>query len=291
MDVCAIADEVRESGSWRLARYVHAISVHITDQQRPLQAGAMVGLRHLMGSGRLAGEPLAFCDRQKIPKLTGRQQPDPLCATPPCSQHMRLPYTAPQHRLIHSILCSTGVVSEAGLITCGCKMCAPVGVSYSASEWEVHAGSRERRPAESIYLTDYGISLRVRGRLSLRHTQSTRWLGIVSSLAQRSSDSGMLAPHTGAVPGAAERRIGHVSHRRPAAAAPGHHLHHLRPRCAGKLCPHRPTCASLTVCGSVQADPTLAQVAPSTELHRLHLLCSGPVDAIGVQIFHTKSIY
>ncbi len=58
------------------------------------------------------------------------------------------------------VLCSAGTVSERGVITCGCEECG-AGVQFSSSEWEVHAGSRERRPAESIYISEHGISLRV----------------------------------------------------------------------------------------------------------------------------------
>lgn len=59
------------------------------------------------------------------------------------------------------VLRSAGTVSERGVITCGCKECGAGAVQFSSSEWEVHAGSRERRPAESIYLSEHGISLRV----------------------------------------------------------------------------------------------------------------------------------
>ena len=58
-----------------------------------------------------------------------------------------------------------GMLTQEGQIACECKQCRPGGVvktpSVSCSEFEEHAGSRERRPAESIYLECIAISLKV----------------------------------------------------------------------------------------------------------------------------------
>lgn len=58
-----------------------------------------------------------------------------------------------------------GTLTQEGQIACECKQCRPGGVvktpSVSCSEFEEHAGSRERRPAESIYLECIAISLKV----------------------------------------------------------------------------------------------------------------------------------
>ena len=57
------------------------------------------------------------------------------------------------------------MLTQEGQIACECKQCRPGGVvktpSVSCSEFEEHAGSRERRPAESIYLECIAISLKV----------------------------------------------------------------------------------------------------------------------------------
>ena len=59
-----------------------------------------------------------------------------------------------------------GTLTYEGQIACECKQCRPGGVvktqSVSCSEFEEHAGSRERRPAESIYLECISTSLKVR---------------------------------------------------------------------------------------------------------------------------------
>ena len=58
-----------------------------------------------------------------------------------------------------------GTLTYEGQIACECKQCRPGGVvktqSVSCSEFEEHAGSRERRPAESIYLECISTSLKV----------------------------------------------------------------------------------------------------------------------------------
>lgn len=56
------------------------------------------------------------------------------------------------------------MVTASGLIACLCADCVGKGAQYSSSEWEAHAGSKERRPAEAIHLTDHGMTLRVRSR-------------------------------------------------------------------------------------------------------------------------------
>lgn len=58
-----------------------------------------------------------------------------------------------------------GNVTQEGQIACHCKQCRANGkvktAGVSCSEFEEHAGSRERRPGESIYLTRLSISLKV----------------------------------------------------------------------------------------------------------------------------------
>lgn len=58
-----------------------------------------------------------------------------------------------------------GTITEEGHIACHCKQCRANGkvrtAGVSCSEFEEHAGSRERRPGESIYLTRLSISLKV----------------------------------------------------------------------------------------------------------------------------------
>lgn len=67
------------------------------------------------------------------------------------------------HLIFQPSCCSNaGTVSDRGMIACSCAKCVKSGAQHSSSEWEVHAGSRERRPAESIYLTELNFSLRVR---------------------------------------------------------------------------------------------------------------------------------
>jgi GNAT superfamily N-acetyltransferase len=54
-----------------------------------------------------------------------------------------------------------GTVTLDGLIDCGCAPCrAAGGGCVSCSDFEEHAGSRERRPGESIFLADAGASLK-----------------------------------------------------------------------------------------------------------------------------------
>ena len=66
--------------------------------------------------------------------------------------------------MVHFHTCA-GTLTQEGQIACECKQCRPGGVvktpSVSCSEFEEHAGSRERRPAESIYLECIAISLKV----------------------------------------------------------------------------------------------------------------------------------
>ncbi len=62
--------------------------------------------------------------------------------------------------LVHLV---AGSITEEGQIACPCKQCrAKKTPGVSCSEFEEHAGSRERRPGESIYLTNLSISLKVR---------------------------------------------------------------------------------------------------------------------------------
>ena len=67
-----------------------------------------------------------------------------------------------------------GTLTQEGQIACECKQCRPGGViktqSISCSEFEEHAGSRERRPAESIYLQCITVSLKVRPSCPAAHT-------------------------------------------------------------------------------------------------------------------------
>ncbi|CAL8466932.1 g6468 [Coccomyxa elongata] len=64
----------------------------------------------------------------------------------------------------HGNLTLTGNVTQEGQIACHCKQCRANGkvktAGVSCSEFEEHAGSRERRPGESIYLTRLSISLK-----------------------------------------------------------------------------------------------------------------------------------
>jgi hypothetical protein len=62
-----------------------------------------------------------------------------------------------------------GVLGADGLVACHCKACragpaGAAGARVSCSDFEEHAGSRERRPAESTFLAALGLSLRVRPR-------------------------------------------------------------------------------------------------------------------------------
>lgn len=52
----------------------------------------------------------------------------------------------------------SGRLSESGMIECGCSSCK--GRQISASEFEVHAGSKDRRPADRIYLAGTDITLK-----------------------------------------------------------------------------------------------------------------------------------
>ncbi|CAK0734199.1 hypothetical protein CVIRNUC_000397 [Coccomyxa viridis] len=64
----------------------------------------------------------------------------------------------------HGPILNKGTLTQEGQIACECKQCRPGGViktqSISCSEFEEHAGSRERRPAESIFLQCITISLK-----------------------------------------------------------------------------------------------------------------------------------
>ena len=60
----------------------------------------------------------------------------------------------------------TGMITQDGQIACNCRACCPGEgkrrvASVSCSEFEEHAGSRERRPGESIYVTAISTSLKV----------------------------------------------------------------------------------------------------------------------------------
>jgi hypothetical protein len=63
-----------------------------------------------------------------------------------------------------------GTIREDGQIACDCKLCRPKGrvkaAGISCSEFEEHAGSRERRPGESIYLTRVSVSLKASSQRS-----------------------------------------------------------------------------------------------------------------------------
>ena len=48
-----------------------------------------------------------------------------------------------------------GRLNEAGSITCHCKQCGGAK-NISASEFEEHSGSKDRRPADGIYLEGAG---------------------------------------------------------------------------------------------------------------------------------------
>jgi Tify domain binding domain len=63
--------------------------------------------------------------------------------------------------MTHPFCADAGTVSDRGMIACSCTKCVKSSIQHSSSEWEVHAGSRERRPAESIFLTKHKFSLRV----------------------------------------------------------------------------------------------------------------------------------
>lgn len=52
-----------------------------------------------------------------------------------------------------------GTVVEHGLIACACKLCK--GKAWSCSSFEAHSGSTAHRPAEFIFLTEFGRSLKV----------------------------------------------------------------------------------------------------------------------------------
>lgn len=126
-----------------------------------------------MASGLLQGKPLAFCDRQKQPKMHGEQSSKSWPRmTAQLSQLLGVIFSCivlpTRHFCSVSSTCQTpscfnaGTVSDRGMIACSCAKCVRSGAQHSSSEWEVHAGSRERRPAESIYLTELNFSLRVR---------------------------------------------------------------------------------------------------------------------------------
>lgn len=63
-----------------------------------------------------------------------------------------------------SLLTSTcwaivGVVTEIGTVLCDCMKCNGAAITFS--EFEIHAGSNNRRPGECIYLTQCSASLKV----------------------------------------------------------------------------------------------------------------------------------
>ncbi len=45
-----------------------------------------------------------------------------------------------------------GKLTDRGTITCYCKQCGAGGKETSASEFEEHSGSKDRRPADGIFL-------------------------------------------------------------------------------------------------------------------------------------------
>lgn len=51
-----------------------------------------------------------------------------------------------------------GTVVEHGLIACACKLCK--GKAWSCSSFEAHSGSTAHRPAEFIFLAEFGRSLK-----------------------------------------------------------------------------------------------------------------------------------
>ena len=46
---------------------------------------------------------------------------------------------------------AAGLINEQGFIACNCPKCG--GRAASCSEFEEHSGSRDRRPADGIFLT------------------------------------------------------------------------------------------------------------------------------------------
>ncbi|KFM25801.1 Nucleosome-remodeling factor subunit BPTF [Auxenochlorella protothecoides] len=53
----------------------------------------------------------------------------------------------------------TGRVDGAGQVVCGCRACAGAAC-VSPSEFEEHSGSRDRRPADGIFLDDFDVSIK-----------------------------------------------------------------------------------------------------------------------------------
>jgi hypothetical protein len=54
-----------------------------------------------------------------------------------------------------------GVVAPGGLVSCECGACRAQGApSMGLSAWEAHACSAARRPAQHVFLTRYGLSLK-----------------------------------------------------------------------------------------------------------------------------------
>ena len=52
-----------------------------------------------------------------------------------------------------------GVITETGSVLCNCDKCHGAPVTFS--EFEIHAGSNNRRPGECIILSECGASLKV----------------------------------------------------------------------------------------------------------------------------------
>ena len=53
-----------------------------------------------------------------------------------------------------------GVVADTGAVLCGCAKCNGAPVTFS--EFEMHAGSNNRRPGECIIIRDCDASLKAR---------------------------------------------------------------------------------------------------------------------------------
>ncbi|KAK9810346.1 hypothetical protein WJX72_009121 [[Myrmecia] bisecta] len=83
-----------------------------------------------------------------------------------------------EFRSRHGDVMLRGSVASDGLIACGCRNCS--GARVSCSDFEEHAGSRERRPGENIFLSSINTSLRdfcmaVNARLGLAQVPKGTW--------------------------------------------------------------------------------------------------------------------
>jgi hypothetical protein len=84
-------------------------------QRLGVQKGATVHLRLMLKTGLLTGQAIRFQTK------AGRVQ-------------------------------NHGLLVEGGGIRCFCRACGPAGRDVSASEFEEHSGSKDRRPADGIFL-------------------------------------------------------------------------------------------------------------------------------------------